>query len=120
ESALGPVAVENLRQPAPQPGDPGFDRAAAAGMDRAVPGVVLDAGRSRSDAGSRPDRLVGVAAAETRGCQVAPSPRRGPALGRRAPRAGGVHAGLPAVRSLAQPGCDPAHGGADADHAPAA
>ena len=117
EPALAAVAMEDLRQPAAQPGAGGADAAVAAGLDGPAAGLALDPGgdRHRADsAACRLDRST-CCASPTRCCCGSTSPRV--ALCRAALRAGGIRARLPAVRGVLQPGRDRAHDLAHAGHA---
>ncbi len=67
ESAIGAVAMENLRQPAAQSGSRGIDAAVAAGLDRLVAELVLDLGGSRH----RPDSAL--ACPDARTCCASPT-----------------------------------------------
>ena len=78
QSAVGPLAMEALRQPPAQRGPGGADAAAAGGMDDASACVAVDAGRGRgrapayrerAPAGTRAQARRRAAAAACRGCR---------------------------------------------------
>ncbi len=116
ESALGTFPMEDLRQPAAQPGAGGIDSALAAGLDRAVAGVVLDPGGNRDYRDSKPDCLDTGVVSEAARRAAWPACRRRGALGGPPRLSSRIYARMPALRGLLQSRCNFAHGGANADY----
>ena len=114
------VALEDLRQPAAQPGAGGVDGLVAARLDALVAAWLwtLAVARDPPDSSLLSCLLAALSEAE-RGIDQSASRRCG-ALGRSALRPGGLQPGVSALRGLLQPGCHRAHGRADAVHPHAA
>ncbi len=83
ESALGAVALEAVRQPAPQPGAGGVDAAVAAGLDGVFVDLVLDPGGARHPPDpARAGRACWTCCASRATCgraSISPPPRTPPA-----------------------------------------
>ena len=116
KSAVGTIALENFRQSPTQSCPSSIDIVVAARMDRTGSKLVLDLDRPRHSGRSfRRRDLFGPAAEGARGAAAAASRCRnadsGPPL-----RSGVVHAGVPSLRGLFEPRCNPAHAGPAAVH----
>ena len=121
QPAVGPVAVEDRRQPAAQPGADRAAAAAAGGLDRAAVRAGVDPrGGHWHRPGAAAARLAAAVVPQAAGRGGAPAPDCGRAIGRDAMRAGRPRARVPAVRSLRQRRRGAAHHLAHAGLAPAA
>ncbi len=107
ESALVAVAVEDSRQPAPQRR---ARRTGGAAVRR------LDGGDARDRPGTRLAGIPSGGAAQARRRAAAPALHLGDAFVGAPSRAGGIHARVPPVRGVLQPGRDPANGEPHAGH----
>src|SRR5690606_20433926 len=119
QSAVVAVARQAARQPAPQPGAGGDDRAVRARLAACAARAGLDAVGTVDVAGGTADGRPDGAGRQAAGAALARAPAA-PRPGRR-PRPGPDHAGcgLPAVRGVLQPRRDRADAVADAGLAPA-
>src|SRR6185436_12496404 len=120
ESALGTFTMEDLRQPAAQPGAGRADPAPVARVDVIVAGLVLDLVSTRDPRDSSPDCLDGGGVSKTARCSAPPASGRRGAIGQTARISARVYTRMPALRGLLQSRRNPAHGGTHAVHPQAA
>src|SRR5690606_9808266 len=119
QPAVVAFARQAARQPAPQPGAGGGDRAAGARLAARATRAGLDAVGAVDAAGGAAGRGADRAARQAARTAVA-RPPAAPRPGRRArPGADRAGRGVPAVRGVLQPGRDRADAVADAGLAPA-
>src|SRR5674476_73617 len=103
ESAVGPFALEDIRQPASQPGSCRTVGALAARLVRACATALLDLPRTGNPAAADDDRHRVIAHAQIARCGSRPSPHA--VAARFAPSSGTavVRSGMPAPRSVFEP-----------------
>ena len=101
--------METVRQSAAQPRAHGSDAAAAVGLDDARLARIMDPGSNRHLPDPASDCLGDGTLPQAAGGATGPASGHHARRGQPAPDAGGLHPGLPALRSLVQPRRDRAH-----------